>query len=222
MNFFSRLFHRHRARRLGLRLNTLKGIRPETELLLETPCRLADIVVDSTNPLTIGAYTYIRSHCEVLNVSRIGRFCSVGRNVLLGLDPRNHPIDWVSTCPQFCHNYQSQTAPLSIGNDVWIGHRAVVMAGISIGDGAVIGANAVVTKDVPAYGIVAGNPAKLIRYRFSTETIQALLASNWWQQDKAVLAKLDFQHPDTFISELSFENKPANYPVVKLMGGRVC
>ena len=67
-----------------------------------------------------------------------------------------------------------------IGNDVWIGYEAVVLAGVTIGDGAVIGARAVVTKDVPPYAVVGGVPARLIRRRFPDDTISALLALKWW------------------------------------------
>jgi len=222
MNFLIHWFQRNRIRRLGIKVNSLKGIRPETQLELETPCRLADIIIDTPHPLSIGAYSYIRSHTEVLNIARIGRFCSIGRDVLLGLDPRNHPIDWASSCPQFCHDYQSPTAPLSIGHDVWIGHRAIIMAGITIGDGAIIGVNAVVTKDVPAYAIVAGNPAKFIRYRFTDKIVEALIDSQWWNKDKALLSKLDFQHPTEFLANVVAQNHSASYPVIKLIGGRVC
>ena len=71
-----------------------------------------------------------------------------------------------------------------IGNDVWIGYEAVIMAGVTIGDGAIIGARAVVTKDVPAYAIVGGIPAKLIRKRYSDNTIEALLKTQWWNWSK--------------------------------------
>lgn len=76
-----------------------------------------------------------------------------------------------------------------IGNDVWIGYEAVVMAGVTIGDGAVIGTRAVVTKDVPAYTIVGGIPAKTIRKRFPDETIDALLALKWWDWPEEKIAE---------------------------------
>ena len=76
-----------------------------------------------------------------------------------------------------------------IGNDVWIGYRAIILSGVTIGDGAVIAAGAVVTKDVPAYGIVGGNPAKLIKKRFDDETIPRLLKIAWWNWDDAKIEK---------------------------------
>ncbi|WP_318011557.1 CatB-related O-acetyltransferase [Mesorhizobium sp. CO1-1-9] len=74
----------------------------------------------------------------------------------------------------------SVEGPTEIGNDVWIGLRAVIMPGITIGDGAIIGAGSIVTKDVAPYAIVAGNPARLLRYRFTDDQIASLLAIRWW------------------------------------------
>ncbi|WP_140538245.1 DapH/DapD/GlmU-related protein [Mesorhizobium sp. B1-1-8] len=72
---------------------------------------------------------------------------------------------------------------VTVGNDVWIGHGAIMLPGVAIGDGAVVGAGAVVTKDVPPYAIVVGSPAKVIRYRFSEDVVAKLLAIQWWQWD---------------------------------------
>jgi hypothetical protein len=73
---------------------------------------------------------------------------------------------------------------INVGNDVWIGYEALVLSGVRIGDGAVVGARSVVTKDVPPYAIVAGNPAKLIRYRFSPEVVEQLLDLKWWDKSE--------------------------------------
>lgn len=221
MNSLLRLYQRYRAKKLGIRINALKGIRPGVKLSLESPCRLADLTIDSSDLLNIGAYTYIRSRTEIMHVSYIGRFCSIGRDVLLGLDPRNHPVNQVSSCPQFYQNYQSPTAPLTVGHDVWIGHRATIMAGISIANGAIIGANSVVTKDVPPYAIVAGNPAKLIRYRFSEEMIVKFQDSEWWQYDITALSSIDFGQPDIFLKQIKAINDIADYPLVRIVGGKV-
>jgi len=100
----------------------------------------------------------------------------------------DHPTSFVSTFPFKVRVMKEapdgadllRVGPLEIGNDVWIGRRAIVMPGVRIGDGAVVGAGAIVTKDVAPYAIVGGNPAKLIRYRFDPNQIESLLAIRWW------------------------------------------
>jgi carbonic anhydrase/acetyltransferase-like protein (isoleucine patch superfamily) len=99
----------------------------------------------------------------------------------------------VSSSPFFYKNeklskdrtYFEEYRQTIIGNDVWIGARAILIDGITVGDGAVIGAGAVVTKDVPPYAIVGGVPAKIIKYRFEPEVIEFLLASQWWNKDRS-------------------------------------
>jgi acetyltransferase-like isoleucine patch superfamily enzyme len=83
---------------------------------------------------------------------------------------------------------------VSIGSDVWIGTRAIVLRGVNVGHGAIIAANAVVTKNVPDYAIVAGVPAKIIRYRFDPDKIKWLLESNWWELDKESANRFIKQH----------------------------
>jgi acetyltransferase-like isoleucine patch superfamily enzyme len=120
----------------------------------------------------------------------VGRYCSVaeGVTVLLG---GNHRHDWVTTYPfpgmpdkypEAAHieGHPSSNGDVDIGNDVWLGRCSTVLSGVTIGDGAVVGAYAVVTRDVPPYAIVGGNPAQIIRYRFSREHIVRLLEVAWW------------------------------------------
>jgi acetyltransferase-like isoleucine patch superfamily enzyme len=117
----------------------------------------------------------------------IGKYCSIGRNVTIFLGSE-HRTEWVSTYPFPMLWEKAKTIPghpfskgdVVIGNDVWIGYGATLLSGITIGDGAAIGACSVVTRDIPPYAIVAGNPAQFIRYRFAEETIQALLRIKWW------------------------------------------
>lgn len=118
----------------------------------------------------------------------IGAFCSFARGVQIFLGGE-HRTDWVSTYPfsaldqRFAgiKGHPRTRGDVVIGNDVWVGREAMIMSGVTVGDGAVIGARAVVAKDVPAYGVVAGNPATLVRSRFPPETIERLLAIAWWR-----------------------------------------
>lgn len=147
---------------------------------------------------TIGRYTYTCYDDEIVNCE-IGQFCSISDEVVIG--GAEHPVEWVSTSPVFQnvkhsgpkkrfarHNFDG-IARTHIGNDVWIGRRAIVKAGVNIGDGAVVGSGAVVTKDVPPYSIVAGIPAKVIKYRFDENTIAQLLETKWWNLSDEELEK---------------------------------
>ncbi|MDX8480456.1 CatB-related O-acetyltransferase [Mesorhizobium sp. VK24D] len=120
----------------------------------------------------------------------IGSFCSVARDVTIMCDGQ-HSTDCATSYP-INLNLLARPEPASnggrergvtIGNDVWLCHGSVILSGVEIGHGAVIGANAVVTKDVPPYAIVGGIPASVIRYRFPEETINKLLAIKWWEWD---------------------------------------
>lgn len=122
----------------------------------------------------------------------IGSFCSIaaGVKILLGGE---HRIDFVSTYPfgQFFgttdkNAHEWSRGDVIIGNDVWIGHGAVILSGSRIGDGAVIGANSLVKGEIPPYAIAAGNPARVMRYRFSQSTIDELMRIRWWdwEEDK--------------------------------------
>ena len=121
----------------------------------------------------------------------IGSFCSIGGNIEIMIGG-NHRADWITTYP-FGHIHQGvlggegilghpQTnGSVNIGNDVWIGNFAMIMSGVTIGDGAVIAANAHVVKDVSPYEIVGGNPAKHIKWRFDEEIRNLLLQLKWWE-----------------------------------------
>lgn len=124
---------------------------------------------------------------------RIGKFCAIARGVKFIMNGANHQMDGISTYPFFIFGngwegarptegelpYKSDTV---IGNDVWIGFDALVMPGVSIGDGAIIAARSVVTSDVPAYAIVGGNPAKVVRPRFDPDHARRLVALAWWDR----------------------------------------
>ncbi|EIA19813.1 CatB-related O-acetyltransferase [Listeria fleischmannii] len=136
----------------------------------------------------LGDYSYVNKGAIIAS-GEIGKYCSIGAYSFIGLD--EHPLNHFSTSPSTYQNqsWDSFTAPPAIGHDVWIGSTAVILQGVSVGTGAVIGAGAIVTKDVPPYAIVGGNPAKIIRYRFSEKKRRALLESEWWNQPQEELAR---------------------------------
>lgn len=168
-------------------------------------------IVDST----IGRYTYTCYDDEIVNCE-IGQFCSISDEVVIG--GAEHPIDWVSTSPVFQNvKHSGPKRKFSefdfegikktvIGNDVWIGRRAIIKAGVTVGDGAVIGSGSVVTKDVPPYAIVGGVPAKILKFRFDEETIKELIQSEWWNltEEELELVADKIRNADDFIKLLKF------------------
>jgi acetyltransferase-like isoleucine patch superfamily enzyme len=156
---------------------------------------LNNIVYDHTFLLNtvVGDYTYIGGNNKIQNAV-IGKFCSIGPEVRIGLGI--HPLHLKSTYPGFYTNSEyyrvekqydftgEEYKQVEIGHDVWIGARATILDGVKIGDGAVIAAGAVVTKDVPSYAIVGGVPAKVIKYRFDENRVKELLVEQWWNNTK--------------------------------------
>lgn len=139
--------------------------------------------------LKMNKYSYIGNDCIIVN-SEIGSFCSIANNCIIG--GASHPIDWLSSSPvfydgknilnkNFSENKFNSYSNTYIGNDVWIGNNVLVKSGVRIGDGAIVGMGSVVTKNVGEYEIWAGNPARLIKKRFSDSTILKLKNSKWWE-----------------------------------------
>ncbi|CZF82364.1 Chloramphenicol acetyltransferase [Grimontia celer] len=120
----------------------------------------------------------------------IGSFCSIGSGaVFMMAGNQGHRLDWVSTFPFFYQDNENfagakdgftRAGDTVVGNDVWIGSEAMIMAGVKIGDGAIIASRALVTKDVAPYEVVGSNPAKHIKFRFNEAEIQMLLEMQWW------------------------------------------
>lgn len=159
---------------------------------------------------TMGSFSY--THSSLPEDTIVGRYCSISSSVeTMGL---NHPLNRISTSSfTYDHsfeifnkafndykvsfepkNFQLQDkGPIIIEHDVWIGEGAVLAKGITIGIGSVIGAKAVVTKDVPPYAVVVGNPARVVKYRFDDQTIIRLLNSRWWNFDFTIFDSVDIE-----------------------------
>jgi chloramphenicol O-acetyltransferase type B len=174
--------------------------------------------------LELGAFSYqVSGYCFG---AKIGRYCSFGEEVQIGR--QNHPTSWVSTSPAFYlgdrlfelqggfagaeeyHSYKfSHKGPATraklttIGNDVWIGHGALISAGVTIGDGAIVAAHSVVTKDVPPYAVVAGNPAVIKKMRVAPQHVSPLLRLRWWRYAPWQLSHLDPSDVHGFILGVS-------------------
>ena len=154
----------------------------------------------------VGKCTYSDPNLFVAtNETKIGAFCSIGKNVVIGHG--KHPINYLSTSPylyfdelgfkkskQISHEEFWDLEPVEIGNDVWIGEGVFIKNGIKVGDGSVIGARAVVTKDVPPYAIVAGCPAKILKYRFDEKTIKELLELRWWELSDNIIKQIPYDN----------------------------
>ncbi|ESZ07145.1 antibiotic acetyltransferase [Mesorhizobium sp. M1060] len=150
--------------------------------------------------VNVGDFSYFERHAEAIYTT-IGKFCSIAANSRI--NALEHPIEritqhklsyrpneyfrWLGVDAAF--RARRQAKAVGIGNDVWIGHGAVIMPGISIGNGAIVGANSVVTRNVPAYTIVAGVPAKPLRMRFPSEIAARIESLAWWDWPPEKLAK---------------------------------
>ena len=159
--------------------------------------------------VTMGRYSYMGKNNSVTN-TEIGNFCSIASYCAIGGGA--HDLSAVSTSPVFQdgrnifgvnlgHLKSELNKKVIIGNDVWIGENVFINDGIKIGNGAVIGAHSVVTHDVPDYAVVAGVPAKIIRYRFDHETIAKLLKTQWWKLEDDDIQKVDFSDLNKVIEE---------------------
>lgn len=189
----------------------------------EPPCRISKSV-NLDGDFSIGAFSSIypsgvNGHLLHNNIS-IGRYCSIAADVCIA--PDEHPMAWLTSSPfiglafgwarKFMKSKggaalnaadgRTGAKPVRIGNDVWIGQGAFIKGGLEIGDGAVIAARAVVTKDVPPYAIVAGVPAKVVRYRFDDETVKELLELKWWNYNICDFGQLDWSNVKECIARI--------------------
>ena len=200
-------------------------------IIMEPPCSLKWMSIEYS--LSIGAFSYAVSGFYF--GAEIGRYVSIGEDVQIGR--QSHPLRWMSTSPfQYLndplfdvgenflgsneyHHYKPPVmseAPTvvrktTIGNDVWIGHGALVMPGVTIGDGAIVAGGAVVTKDVPPYAIVAGNPASIVRSRIPESLIGRLLRVQWWNYAIWDLKGIPFNKIEDAVSALE-DTTPTLHP----------
>ncbi|MGL5132194.1 MAG: CatB-related O-acetyltransferase [Planktothrix sp.] len=183
------------------------GPSPQTRYPIPEQTRLVYLKTIIKNPnIIVGDYTYYDDFENPENFEKnvlyhfdfigdqliIGKFCAIASDVKFIMNGGNHRTDWLTNYPfpVFGNGWESampDSWPFKgntvIGNDVWIGYGATIMPGINIGDGAIIGAQSVVTRDVSPYTIVGGNPAKEIRKRFEDSIIEDLLNIRWWDWD---------------------------------------
>ncbi len=215
---------RSRLRASGVECYLGEGVNVSDAAELEPPCSLKWMQI--MNGFRLGAFSYAVS--GFFSEAYIGRYTSIGEDVQIGRS--NHAMNWVSTSPFFYlqekvfdvgndfdgsdryHQFApplypnaQATAfrPVHVGNDVWIGHGAFILPGVTIGDGAIVGAQAVVTKDVPPYGIVAGNPATLRRMRLAPVIVAKLLQLAWWRYAPWQLCEIDFANPERAVGQLA-------------------
>ena len=184
---------------------------------------LNDYVND--NRITVGEYTYFDLQItfglwQPEDKVVIGKFCSLAKDLIIfgggeHITSRATAFPFVlmfAESPQRLVDGQNKGTTI-IGNDVWIGLGATIMSGVKIGNGAVIGAKAVVAKDIPDYAVAVGNPAKVIHYRFQPQTIERLTKLSWWNwKISKILANLDllYQNPDTWTQDIRFREPESN------------
>jgi virginiamycin A acetyltransferase len=180
------------------------GPSPDTRYPLPGVTRTGFLKPFVTRPtILVGDYTYyddprgpenfeanVLYHFEFIGDRLvIGRFCSIAAETRFIMNGGNHPTDWLTTYPFPIFGGGWETAmperwPMKgdtvVGNDVWFGYGALIMPGVTIGNGAIIASGSVVTRDVPPYAIIGGNPASVLRYRFDEQTIRRLESIRWW------------------------------------------
>ena len=201
-------------------------------LELEAPVNITH--VSASGHCRVGAFTYTNHTCEIANTD-IGRYCSIGQNTTI--NPGVHPVDFLTTHPlastregvvagmgdhpSFLAAAMTEIdrpAPrrnegrAEIGHDVWIGAGAVVLNGVKIATGAIIGAGAVVSHDVPPFAIVGGVPARVLRFRFPVAIRDLILRSEWWRYDLSRLSSRNFSDVTGFIKRLEDESPPLLAP----------
>ena len=164
----------------------------DVSLLLELGVSLREVHLEGD--VRLGAFSYANPGSDIRH-SVVGRYCSIGDRVKIA--PNTHEVSWLSGHPMMLRrSLNPQLTPpetTHVGHDVWIGSDATILRGVRVGNGAVIAAAAVVTKDVPDFAVVAGIPARVLRYRFEDHIRAAVAASQWWNYNfGAAAVSFDF------------------------------
>lgn len=171
-------------------ISIIKNTKFTKHIVISSNCEIINSEIDD--------FTYVSSNTKIIN-SKIGKFCSIASGVKINLPM--HPVtNNISTHPFFYSDkYEKfnkikstkfiEFSKVDIGNDVWIGENVIILSGIKIGNGAILAAGAVVTKDIPNYAVAAGIPAKIIKMRFDTSEIQILQNAQWWNTEPIDLIK---------------------------------
>lgn len=209
------------------------------ECRFESPCALNSCLLTKT-PLKVGAFTTFDGSDLDGRIGdiEIGRYCAVARHVDIGSS--RHPTSWLSTSirqykaaflqwenergkKMHLIPYREKRSTV-IGNDVCIYDHVIINSGVTVGDGAIIAAGAVVTKDVPPYAVVGGVPARVLKYRFEPETVKELLELRWWRYDLADFGKIDWSDAKAAIAGIKAAIargvEPYEAPVVTADGFR--
>lgn len=198
------------------------GFSIAVDSVFEPPCSIK--WMDIQYSLDLGAFSYAVS--GYFFATKIGRYVSIGEQAQVGRHA--HPMSWLSSSPLFYmptkdvlgadyaqsvelepstdflrHSLPVELKITEIGHDVWVGHGAFIMPGVKIGDGAVVAAKAVVTRDVPPYAVVAGVPARVVKQRFTDGIIEQMLQLRWWQYAYWDLKGITIDDPLRFIGEIS-------------------
>lgn len=199
----------------GIKLTNSQHIDFFGDVEIESPVFCSSLIRFDTF-IRIGAFSNLNHNTQIGHTS-IGRYCSIAQNCFIGGD--KHPTNWLSTSRLFYQDdfrnfgrnfgekkinprkFINTGMPTIIGNDVLIANSCIINRGLNIGNGSIIAPGSVVTKDVPAYAVVGGNPAKVIRFRFTEEVINKLEKLQWWRYNVLDFPHLSFDSIDKFIDE---------------------
>ena len=212
--------HFHHGDALG------KVVNVANEVEVEPYSRIPEASLSWNGAVSIGAFSYVVQGSN-LEDSSIGRYCSIGTGVRIM--SQSHPTDRVTTSTwTYGHNIkklveedfdcsliQNYNVPnekgIEIGNDVWVADNVTFKRNIKIGDGAIVAAHALVTKDVPPFAVVAGNPARIVKYRFDEETILSIKGCRWWDKSPRLLSEIDLSNVREFSSHIERISSSEDY-----------